>query len=102
MQSGVWRYSFDRRSQSHQSHFVKVTSKLRLRSASGSSYSGSYQQPQRSPLTAKLRIVPPALGDAPYILLATVRPLVDIHVIYFPATPHSLRTINNCIPDLVS
>jgi hypothetical protein len=65
-QSGVWRYSFDRRSQSHQSHFVKVTSKQKARSTSGS------QQQQRGPLTAKLRIVPPAVGDAPFILLATV------------------------------
>ena len=59
---GVWRYSFDRRSQSHQSHFVKVTSKLRTRST------GSV----RGPLTANLRVIPPAVGDAPFILLATV------------------------------
>lgn len=33
----------------------------------------SSAQPQlRGPLTAKLRIIPPAVGDAPFILLATV------------------------------
>lgn len=88
VQSGVWRYSFDRRSQSHQSHFVKVTSKQKVRPTSGS------QQQQRGPLTAKLRIVSPAVGDAPYILLATVRRLlnrrpfkvqsINCHVVVFP------------------
>jgi hypothetical protein len=49
---------------------VKVTSKLKARSASAS------LQQQRGPLTAKLRIVPPVVGDAPFILLATVMKII--------------------------
>ncbi|XP_057378167.1 calcium-activated chloride channel regulator 1-like [Daphnia carinata] len=92
--SGVWRYSFDRRSQSHQSHFVKVTSKQKMRSSA---------QPQlRGPLTAKLRIIPPAVGDAPFILLATVKsgefPVLDARVraiIQFTGTPSNLDSTSN-------
>ena len=62
--SGVWMYSFDRRSISHQSHFVKVTSKSRLRS--------SMPHYQRGPISAQLKIVAPVERDAPFILLATV------------------------------
>ena len=74
--SGVWMYSFDRRSISHQSHFVKVTSKSRLRS--------STPQYQRGPISAQLKIVAPVERDAPFILLATVKsgemPVLDARV----------------------
>ena len=67
----MWRYSFDRRSQSHQSHFVKVTSKLKQSKTASAS--------QRGALTARLQIVGPADdsdASAPFVLLATVSPIV--------------------------
>jgi len=77
--TGVWRYSFDRRSQSHQSHFVKVTSKLKVKSSSINN---------RGALSATLKIVPPAASHSdqstPFVLLATVKsgqlPVLDARV----------------------
>jgi hypothetical protein len=65
-QSGVWDYSFDRRLQSHQSHFVRVTSKFNAWLTSASLHQ------QRRSFSAKLRIVSPAVSDAQFILLSTV------------------------------